>query len=514
MLVQIGIPIVVCPVARRQLHLRLRLERLNTKMDLHFDRNVTYLQVCCCFFLFHIAQIYCYVQSFRLTCTWNCQNFQSQRISKIILFFVYFNSVNCQQNMQLSQPEHQPIHHPQIEKQNIYNTSTVFSAPSGVSRENQNIHLEKLADISLPEKRTNLKSNDPAHDVPHNNSIMLSKGHTGVNKPTIKSEYAIKAEKSVPKSPSQSASSQLSQQIQQQKIDAYNDQTLNINANQSKTLCETTNQPIQNVNISQSQSPCMSTQLSMQQAQMGGYIGSENPQHTHQRSAFESTNGMLSNHMSIEDQYIREQQIRYSQQMSEMNTIARPTVSYPSELVSNRASYELSSRSYDPSSIPTSTAFERYDPSCIPQRANMYPYMQPTIEDINNQQKYLHEQQQMAQAMMKAEQEENSAPIYPRPMYHYDPSAGPLPPGFSAINLSVKVGSIQSGFKGTVSSPGVPVIDLSTSSVTSSSPHGFHSQNFPIQRIASPSSPHLASPQVPSPQGQTLDLSVSRIPHW
>lgn len=413
--------------------------------------------------------------------------------------------MNCQQTVQLSQPEHHSINHAQMDKPNIYNTNTV----SGLSRETQNIHLEKLADISLPEKRTNLKSND---DVSHNNLMMLSKGHIGVNKPTIKSECTIKAEKSLPKSPSQSASSQLSQQIQQQKIDAYNDQ--NMHSHQSKTLYVNTNQSIQSVNISQSQSPCMPSQLSIQQSQMGGYMGSESAQHT--RSAFESTNGILSNDISIDDQYIREQQLRYSQQMSEINTIARPTVSYPSELVSNRASYELSSRSYDSSSIPTSTAFERYDPSCIPQRGNMYPYMQPTLEDINNQQKYLHEQQQMAQAMMKAEQEENSAPIYPRPMYHYDPSVGPLPPGFSAINLSVKVGSIQSGFKGSVSSPGVPVIDLSTSSVTSSSPHGFHAQNFPIQRIAGspPSSPHLASPQVPSPQGQTLDLSVSRIPHW
>ncbi|XP_037027279.1 uncharacterized protein LOC119068022 isoform X3 [Bradysia coprophila] len=415
--------------------------------------------------------------------------------------------MNCQQPVPMSQqPEHQPINHAQLDKPNMYNTNTTI--PPAVSRENQNIHLEKLADISMPEKRSNPKSND---DASHNSLTMLSKGHIGLNKPTIKSEYTVKAEKSIPKSPGQSASSQLSQQIQQQKMDAYNDQS--IHSHQSKTTCANTSQSVQNVNISQSQSPCMPSQLSIQQSQMGSYIGSDSSQHT--RSAFESTNGLLPNHMSLDDQYIREQQLRYSQQMSEINTIARPTVSYPSELVSNRASYELSSsRSYD-SSIPTSTAFERYDPSCIPQRANMYSYMQPTLEDINNQQKYLHEQQQMAQAMMKAEQEENSAPIYPRPMYHYDPSV-PLPPGFSAINLSVKVGSIQSGFKGTVSSPGpVPVIDLSTSSVTSSSPHGFHAQNFPIQRIAGspPSSPHLASPQVPSPQGQTLDLSVSRIPH-
>ncbi|KAJ6636971.1 Myelin transcription factor 1-like protein [Pseudolycoriella hygida] len=413
------------------------------------------------------------------------------------------NSQQSQQSIPTIQPEQQSMNHVQMEKQNIYNTNSVL--PSGLSRDNHNIHLEKLADISLPEKRTNFKFND---DASQNNLLMSSKGHIGANKPTIKSEYVIKAEKSVSKSPSQLSTNQLSQQSQQQKMGSYSDQNMH-----NKALCVNTNQSVQNVNIPQSQSPCMPPHLTVQPPQMSGYMATENSQHT--RSAFESTNGLLPNHMNIEDQYIREHQLRFSQQMSEMNTIARPTVSYPSELVSNRTSYELSSRSYDSSTIPTSTAFERYDPSGVPQRGNMYPYMQTTIDDLSNQQKYLHEQQQqMAQAMMKSEQEENSTPIYPKPMYHYDPSAGPLPPGFSAINLSVKVGSIQSGFKGTVSSPGGPVIDLSTSSVTSSSPHGFHVHNFPVQRITSPpSSPHLTSPQVPSPQGQTLDLSVSRIPH-
>lgn len=416
--------------------------------------------------------------------------------------------MNCQQTVPIGHPDHHTINHTQMENPNIYSTNTVLP-PSGVNRENQNVQLEKLADISLPQKRTNFKSNEDASHI--NSLMMLGKGHIGVNKHTIKSEYTVKAEKTLSKSPNESAPNQLSQQSQHQKVASYTDH--NMQTHQSKVSCVNTNPSIQNVSTPPSQSPCMPSQLSIQQSQIGGYMN-EVTQHT--RSAFESTNDILPNHMSIDDQYIRDQQMRYSQQMSEMNTIARPTVSYPSELVSNRSSYELSStRSYDSSSIPTSTAFERYDPSTLPQRANMYPYMQPTLEDINNQQKYIHEQQQVAQAMMKAEQEENATPIYPRPMYHYDPS-GTLPTGFSAINLSVKVGSIQSGFKGTQSSPGVPVIDLSTSSVTSSSPHGFHGHNFPIQRVAGspPSSPHLGSPQVPSPQGQTLDLSVSRIPHW
>lgn len=62
---------------------------------------------------------------------------------------------------------------------------------------------------------------------------------------------------------------------------------------------------------------------------------------------------------------------------------------------------------------------------------------------------------------------------YSRPMYQYDASGGPLPVGFSAINLSVKcVTTAQSQMKGTGphTSPGGSVIDLSTSSVTTTSP--------------------------------------------
>jgi hypothetical protein len=125
-------------------------------------------------------------------------------------------------------------------------------------------------------------------------------------------------------------------------------------------------------------------------------------------------------------------------------------------------------------------------------------------------------------------------------MYQYDTSGGPpLPLGFSAINLSVKcVTTAQAQMKvpGPHTSPGGTVIDLSTSSVTTTSPQvsGHHlafinddlvrlqvaysSPHYGGQRVGgSPqaaASPHLsASPQVPSPQGQTLDLSVSRLSH-
>lgn len=61
-----------------------------------------------------------------------------------------------------------------------------------------------------------------------------------------------------------------------------------------------------------------------------------------------------------------------------------------------------------------------------------------------------------------------------RPLYQYDASGGPLPVGFSAINLSVKcvttAQAAQMKAAGPHTSPGGTVIDLSTSSVTTTSP--------------------------------------------
>lgn len=61
-------------------------------------------------------------------------------------------------------------------------------------------------------------------------------------------------------------------------------------------------------------------------------------------------------------------------------------------------------------------------------------------------------------------------------MYQYDPSTGGIPAGFSAINLSVKcvaaaqAAAAQMKGSGPPTSPGGTVMDLSTSSVTSTSP--------------------------------------------
>ncbi|XP_049867012.1 myelin transcription factor 1-like protein [Pectinophora gossypiella] len=166
-------------------------------------------------------------------------------------------------------------------------------------------------------------------------------------------------------------------------------------------------------------------------------------------------------------------------------------------------------------------AFERYDPAQCPQR---YGWEEDRYHDPH------------LPTPMKTDQSEEttSGPIYPRPMYHYEASSGvggvsamaPVPPGFSAINLSVKIAAAQAQRprSPTPRDPRDPrpAIDLSTSS---GSPQGPYAS--PVYTSAgggsgggargSPqpgASPQLtASPQVPSPQGQTLDLSVSRLPH-
>lgn len=276
---------------------------------------------------------------------------------------------------------------------------------------------------------------------------------------------------------------------------------------------------------------------------------------------------------------------RYGHHVSNGESLSKPPSAYgTSDMLSsnngNTGNISPNSRSYDPnpptsisSSVSSSyvdsstaaggltTAFERYDPNCNGQRpSNMYPYLSQSADDLQaQQQKYLQDQQLL---MAKVEHDEmaNGGPIYPRPMYHYDPSMGPLPPGFSAINLSVKMAAAQAAAaaaayqnqqqqqqqsqqpsqtagpqttqqqqqqqqpkqSGSPSPTAAPVVDLSGStSVTSSSPQGFNSpasHNQYNQRIGAGSpqpgaSPNVASPQVPSPTGQTLDLTVTRLPH-
>ncbi|XP_075969320.1 uncharacterized protein LOC142972265 isoform X3 [Anticarsia gemmatalis] len=187
----------------------------------------------------------------------------------------------------------------------------------------------------------------------------------------------------------------------------------------------------------------------------------------------------------------------------------------------NEARYGYESRCYE-----GAPAFERYDPQC-PQRP--YGWEEERYHDPHLPTPMKTDQ---------SEQETSSGPIYPRPMYHYEAGSGVagvggvsamgpgVPPGFSAINLSVKIAAAQAQRPRTPTPRDPrdprPAIDLSTSS---GSPQGPYAS--PVYTSAgggggggargSPqpgASPQLtASPQVPSPQGQTLDLSVSRLPH-
>ncbi|KAJ8984763.1 hypothetical protein NQ317_012126 [Molorchus minor] len=235
-----------------------------------------------------------------------------------------------------------------------------------------------------------------------------------------------------------------------------------------------------------------------------------------------------------EEMYHRERSYTDMEAMS--GGIARPVVTYSNEIVNRSYDSALinsaSHRPYDPGT----NNFERYDSSqCValqqplgPPRVppqGMYGYIEEPQEQRYQQEAAAAQQQHQiavanAQGMMKSEEQEPSGPLYPRAMYQYDASGGPLPVGFSAINLSVKcVTTAQAQMKGPHTSPGGTVIDLSTSSVTTTSPQvAYSSPHYGGQRVGgSPqaaASPHLsASPQVPSPQGQTLDLSVSRLSH-
>uniref|UniRef100_A0A336L1V3 CSON003543 protein n=1 Tax=Culicoides sonorensis TaxID=179676 RepID=A0A336L1V3_CULSO len=155
----------------------------------------------------------------------------------------------------------------------------------------------------------------------------------------------------------------------------------------------------------------------------------------------------------------------------------------------------------------SNTAFERYDPNYAIGRSSIYSYGQSVNDDVQSLQKYNLEGHQTptSQHLLKSENEENSGPIYPRPLYHFDPVNPTTTNGFSAINLSVKIASAQSPYRSPSSpSPSVPVIDLSTSNISTSTQF-----NRPNRSPVS----STQSAQIPSSPSQTLDLSLTRIGH-
>uniref|UniRef100_A0A182SEP3 Myelin transcription factor 1 domain-containing protein n=1 Tax=Anopheles maculatus TaxID=74869 RepID=A0A182SEP3_9DIPT len=232
--------------------------------------------------------------------------------------------------------------------------------------------------------------------------------------------------------------------------------------------------------------------------------------------------------------YVTRDNLRYTElndgrSYAQMGTLASPSA------MANRglSEYDTSAvhlanhRPYDPA---PQTAFERYDTAYAPQRTALYPaaaygYTQPTI--IDEEQKYLgadsnphpadvqqpqpHPHHHLGlggptapdarthHTMMKVEMEDGAGPIYPRPIYHYDPSTcGAMPPGFSAINLSVKESSPPLHTPAYKTGPGSP------------SPNGRRAADERGNKISSSSPEPQVSPtggrRNSSPQA-SLDLS-------
>lgn len=224
--------------------------------------------------------------------------------------------------------------------------------------------------------------------------------------------------------------------------------------------------------------------------------------------------------VSIDDSYSRS----YAQQMCDLQ--------HP--YASGTSGYELA-RSYE--NAVNGMTFDRYDFNSLisTQRPAMYPYLQSSIDDLSGQQqKYFQEHHQMAtEAMLKSEHgaDGSQTPLYPRPMYHHYDQFGAAtaapPPGFSAINLTVKMAS---AFKpnGPMGGP-VPMMNIPTSNPS----HAYNSAHFPVQRMSesSPSSPRIGtspnvncsptptsnvapngSPSYPNPPHQSQSFSSTRSP--
>lgn len=219
----------------------------------------------------------------------------------------------------------------------------------------------------------------------------------------------------------------------------------------------------------------------------------------------ENVSSNISTPVSSDNGFNRLNDIRFTT-LGDDHIVNRNGLQYSNDTI-HRNEYETGShRNYEP--VATTTAFERYDPNYSLGRSSIYSYNQPITDDVQSLQKFgLDGQQSIAssQQHLKTENEENSGPLYPRPLYHFDPSNPNATNGFSAINLSVKIAAAQAPYRSPSSpSPSVPVIDLSTSNITSST--SFHrSSRSPVSSTQ--------SAQIPSSTAQTLDLSLSRISH-
>ncbi|XP_065084489.1 suppression of tumorigenicity 18 protein-like isoform X1 [Ochlerotatus camptorhynchus] len=214
--------------------------------------------------------------------------------------------------------------------------------------------------------------------------------------------------------------------------------------------------------------------------------------------------------------YVTRDNLRYTDLNDGRSYAQMSTLSSPPSMGNRLGEYDTSAshltnhRPYEPA---PQTAFERYDTSYPPQRSNLYSSYGYSQSILDEEQKYISAEPpappeiQPSQhhlglstgptdrhhPMMKVEMDESAGPIYPRPMYHYDPTCGTMPPGFSAINLSVKEVS--------------PPIPYKNSGTPSPNPGSRKPDDQRTNKISSTSPEPGASPQQRSSPQATLDLS-------
>ncbi|XP_058816110.1 uncharacterized protein LOC131679381 isoform X5 [Topomyia yanbarensis] len=215
--------------------------------------------------------------------------------------------------------------------------------------------------------------------------------------------------------------------------------------------------------------------------------------------------------------YVTRDNLRYTDLNDGRSYAQMSTLSSPPSMGNRLGEYDPTAshltnhRPYEPA---PQTAFERYDTSYPPQRSNLYSSYGYSQSIIDEEQKYLAAAEPPAppeiqasqhhlglstgptdrhHPMMKVEMDEASGPIYPRPMYHYDPTCGTMPPGFSAINLSVKEAS--------------PPIPYKTSGTPSPNPGSRKPDDHRTHKISSTSPEPGTSPHQRSSPQATLDLS-------
>ncbi|CAB0039189.1 unnamed protein product, partial [Trichogramma brassicae] len=204
--------------------------------------------------------------------------------------------------------------------------------------------------------------------------------------------------------------------------------------------------------------------------------------------------------------------------------IARPVVTYSNEIAAARGydntANTANHRPYDPG---TATAYDRYDSqACAPLQPQPQQQQQQLHAVRSANMYYLGQTGMTTEEQERAYHQEAAVVAQQHQMAMAAASVASMMKSEDAKCVTTTQVLMQKP-NGPSTSPGGSVMDLSTSSVTSTSPqvppYGSNSlspQYGGGQTVGgSPqaaASPHLtASPQVPSPQGQTLDLSVNRL---